>query len=100
MDALPKRTPNDTGMATRLWSQGCLNALANVLPELVGGSADLALSHMTLVKRSGDFLKVSYAGRYFRFGIRVVGRGAVCNAISVHMTGLVPSCATFANFGD
>ena len=100
VDALPKCTPDDKGMATRLWSQGCLNALANVLPELVGGSADLALSYMTLMKCSGDFLTESYEGRYIRFGIRVFGKGAVCNAISLHMTGLVPFCASFAIFGD
>ena len=100
VDALPKCTPDDMGMATRLWSQGCLNALANVLPELVGGSLDLALSYMTLMKCSGDFLTESYEGRYFRFGIRVFGKGAVCNAISLGTTGWVSFGATFAIFSE
>merc|ERR1712038_1292974 len=86
--------------ATRLHSQDCLNALANVMPELVGGSADLAPSNMTLMKCTGDFLKGSYEGRNFRFGIREFGMGAVCNAVSLHKTGLVPYCATFTIFSD
>merc|ERR1712146_800196 len=88
------------GKATRLWSQDCLNALANVMPELVGGSADLAPSNMTLMKCTGDFLKGSYEGRKMRFGIRELGMGAVANAVSLHKTGLVPYCATFTIFSD
>jgi transketolase len=100
MDVLPKCTPDDKGKATRLWSQDCLNALANVMPELVGGSADLAPSNMTLMKCTGDFLKGSYEGRNMRFGIREFGMGAVCNAVSLHKTGLIPHCATFTIFSD
>jgi len=100
MDALPKSTPEDNGKATRLWSQDCLNALANVMPELVGGSADLAPSNMTLMKCTGDFLKDSYEGRNMRFGIREFGMGAICNAVALHKTGLVPYCATFTIFSD
>merc|ERR1712176_803677 len=100
VEALPKSSPEDNGKATRLWSQDCLNALANVMPELVGGSADLAPSNMTLMKCTGDFLKGSYEGRNFRFGIREFGMGAVANAVSLHKTGLVPYCATFTIFTD
>merc|ERR1711972_1050570 len=100
VEALPKATPEDKGKATRLHSQDCLNALANVMPELVGGSADLAPSNMTLMKCTGDFLKESYEGRNFRFGIREFGMGAVSNALSLHKTGLVPYCATFTIFSD
>merc|ERR1719271_649112 len=99
-DALPKVTPEDNGKATRLWSQDCLNALANVMPELVGGSADLAPSNMTLMKCTGDFLKGSYEERNMRFGIREFGMGAISNAISLHKTGLIPYCATFTIFSD
>merc|ERR1719333_1854844 len=99
-DALPKLTEEDKGKATRLHSQDCLNALANVMPELVGGSADLAPSNMTLMKCTGDFLKESYEGRNMRFGIREFGMGAVANAVSLHKTGLVPYCATFTIFTD
>merc|ERR1711972_1013918 len=100
VEALPKATAEDKGKATRLHSQDCLNALANVMPELVGGSADLAPSNMTLMGCTGDFLKESYEGRNFRFGIREFGMGAVSNALSLHKTGLVPYCATFTIFSD
>jgi len=100
VDALPKATPEDGGKATRLWSQDCLNALAPVMPELIGGSADLAPSNMTLMKCTGDFLKESYDGRNMRFGIREFGMGAISNAVSLHNTGLVPYCATFTIFSD
>merc|ERR1712061_886726 len=100
VEALPKATAEDKGKATRLHSQDCLNALANVMPELVGGSADLAPSNMTLMKCTGDFLKESYEGRNFRFGIREFGMGAVSNAVSLHKSGLVPYCATFTVFSD
>jgi len=55
---------------------------------------------MTLMKCTGDFLKGSYEGRNMRFGIREFGMGAICNAISLHKTGLVPYCATFTIFSD
>merc|ERR1712066_1053609 len=100
VEVLPKSSPEDKGKATRLWSQDCLNAIANTCPELIGGSADLAPSNMTLMKCTGDFLKGSYEGRNFRFGIREFGMGAVCNAVSLHKSGLVPYCATFTIFSD
>jgi len=99
-DSLPKSTPEDKGKATRIHSQECLNALAVALPEFLGGSADLAPSNMTLMKCTGDFLKGSYEGRNMRFGIREFGMGAVCNAVSLHKTGLIPYCATFTIFSD
>jgi transketolase len=99
-DCLPKVAEGDNAKATRLWSQDCLNALASTLPDLIGGSADLAPSNMTLMKCTGDFLKDSYEGRNMRFGIREFGMGAVCNAVSLHKTGLVPYCATFTIFSD
>jgi transketolase len=99
-DCLPKVAEGDNAKATRLWSQDCLNALASTLPDLIGGSADLAPSNMTLMKCTGDFLKDSYEGRNMRFGIREFGMGAVCNAMSLHKTGLVPYCATFTIFSD
>jgi len=97
---LPVLTEEDKGKATRLHSQDCLNAIADTLPELIGGSADLAPSNMTLMKCTGDFLKGSYEGRNMRFGIREFGMGAVCNAVSLDKTGLVPYCATFTIFSD
>merc|ERR1719375_675897 len=52
------------------------------------------------MKSTGDFLKGSYDGRNFRFGIREFGMGAISNAISLHKTGLIPYCATFTIFSD
>lgn len=98
--SLPTATPEDKGKATRLWSHDCLNAIASTMPDLIGGSADLAPSNMTLMKCSGDFLKGSYEGRNMRFGIREFGMGAVANGISYHNTGLIPYCATFTIFTD
>eukprot|EP00913_Durusdinium_trenchii_P032325 g30266.t1 len=88
-DALPKNPKQD-----------CLNAIANVLPEFMGGSADLAPSNMTLMKCTGDFLKDSYSERNMRFGIREFGMGAVSNALSLDKTGIIPYCATFTIFTD
>lgn len=97
---LPVHTPEDAGKATRLYSQDCLNAIASSMPDLIGGSADLAPSNMTLMKCTGDFLPGSYEGRNMRFGIREFGMGAVSNAMALHKTGLVPYCATFTIFSD
>jgi len=71
-----------------------------VLPELIGGSADLAPSNMTLLKSSGDFQKGHYENRNLRFGVREHGMGAIANGIALHRSGLIPYCATFLVFAD
>ncbi len=98
--ALPSYTPDQPGMATRKHSYTVLNALAPVLPELIGGSADLAPSNLTLMKVSGDFQKGQYHHRNLRFGVREHGMGAICNGILLHKTGLIPYGATFLVFTD
>jgi transketolase len=100
VDALPRYTPADKAKGSRIYSQECLNALAPVMPELIGGSADLAPSNMTLMKSSGDFEKGQYENRNMRFGIREHGMGAIGNALSLDKTGLVPYVATFLIFTD
>ncbi len=97
---LPTYSPEDKADATRNHSGKCLNSLAGVLPELIGGSADLAGSCMTLIKSSGDFLKGQYENRNLRFGVREHGMGALCNGIALHGTGLIPYGATFLVFAD
>jgi transketolase len=93
-------TVAETGKdSTRNLSMFCLNALAPTLPELVGGSADLAKSNMTLIKSTSDFQATSYEGRYFRFGVREHGMGAIANGIALH-GGLIPYDATFLVFSD
>lgn len=99
-DVLPRFTPADKGLATRLHSQTMLNALSPVLPGLLGGSADLAGSCMTLVKSSGDFQAGSYGERNFRFGVREHAMAAISNAVSLHSPGFLPYCATFFIFTD
>jgi transketolase len=98
--ALPTYTPEDKPLATRQYSQIMLNALAPVLPGLIGGSADLAPSNLTLMKMFGDFQKGSYAERNLRFGVREHGMGAIVNGIGLHGSGLIPYCATFFIFTD
>jgi transketolase len=99
-NALPSYTPEDKGLATRQYSQIMLNALAPVLPGLIGGSADLAPSNLTLMKMFGDFQKGSYEERNVRFGVREHGMGAIVNGMALHNTGLIPYCATFYIFTD
>ncbi|XP_061997951.1 transketolase, chloroplastic [Rosa rugosa] len=98
--ALPTYTPEVPADATRNLSQANLNALAKVLPGLVGGSADLASSNMTLMKMFGDFQKGTPEERNIRFGVREHGMGAICNGIALHSPGLIPYCATFFVFTD
>ncbi len=97
---LPTYTPADKGVATRKHSETTLNALAPVLPELIGGSADLAPSNLTLLKVSGDFQKGQYENRNLRFGVREHGMGAISNGIALHNSGLISYCATFLVFAD
>jgi transketolase len=85
--------------STRLLSEACLNALSPVLPEFLGGSADLAHSNMTYVKGIADFQAGSYEGRNFRFGVREHGMGAILNGMALH-GGLIPYGATFLVFAD
>lgn len=98
--ALPSFTPEEKGKATRQYSEGVLNALAPVLPELIGGSADLTHSNLTEIKGFGNFQKGQYQNRNLRFGVREHGMGAICNGIGLHHSGLIPYCATFLVFAD
>ncbi|MBD3882660.1 transketolase [Phormidium tenue FACHB-886] len=97
---LPTYTPEDKGVATRKHSETCLNKLAPVLPELIGGSADLTHSNLTELKGFGDFQKDTHAGRNIHFGVREHGMGAICNGIALHNSGLIPYGATFLIFTD
>ena len=76
-----------------------LNALAENLPTLIGGSADLAPSNNTIIKSSFDFQKNSYAGRNIRFGVREHAMGAVLSGMALHK-GVRPYGGTFLVFAD
>ncbi len=71
-------------VATRSASGSVLNALAQALPQLVGGSADLAPSNMTWLKELGEIKPADFAGRNFHFGIRELAMAAIMNGIQVH----------------
>jgi len=86
-------------LATRAASGQVLNAIAKLVPNLVGGSADLAPSNNTNLKDMGDFGKGNPKGRNFHFGIREHGMGAISNGMAYH-GGLRPFCATFLVFSD
>ena len=89
-----------TEVATRNASQDTIQALAGVLPELFGGSADLSESNLTDVKANGhDHFEADHAGRNLRFGVREHGMGAIANGIAYH-GGFLPYCATFLTFSD
>ncbi len=98
--ALPVYTPADKALASRKSSEITLNALAKVLPELIGGSADLTHSNYTLLKGYGDFQKNQYNNRNIHFGVREHAMGAICNGISLYGAGLIPYGATFLIFTD
>ncbi len=89
----------DEKMASRASSGKVINALAPVVKNLVGGSADLTPSNNTGMKEEGDFQKDTPEGRYLRFGVREHAMAAICNGISLH-GGLRPYCGTFLIFSD
>jgi transketolase len=96
---LPVYAPQDGGVATRAASGAALNALAARLPELIGGSADLAPSNNTSIKGGGDFSAENRGGRILHFGVREHAMAAVCNGMALH-GGLRPYGGTFFVFAD
>jgi len=85
-------------IATRKASQNAIEALAPVLPELVGGSADLAGSNLTLWSGSKAVSRTG-GGNYIYFGVREFAMTAIANGLSLH-GGLIPYAATFLTFSD
>ncbi|MDX9866863.1 MAG: transketolase [Kiritimatiellia bacterium] len=82
-ERLPKFDPAKA-VATRSASGAVLNALAPLLPQLVGGSADLAPSNMTWLKEMGEIRPGDFAGRNFHFGIRELAMAAILNGVQIH----------------
>ncbi len=85
--------------ATRIASFEVINHMANVVPNVIGGSADLAPSTKTYMNGKGDFSAEDYSGRNLHFGIREHAMGAIANGIAVH-GGLKTFCSTFFVFSD
>ncbi|MDP3184438.1 MAG: transketolase [Anaerolineales bacterium] len=96
---LPVFPPDANGMATRSASGKTLNALAARIPELMGGSADLAPSNNTWLEGYPDFQSKTPQGRNFHFGVREHGMGGIVNGMALH-GGVIPYGATFLVFSD
>ncbi|KAF9113216.1 Transketolase [Mortierella sp. AM989] len=101
-NALPTYTPADKPSATRKLSEAVLNKIADILPELMVGSADLTGSNLTRWKTAVDFQpndsKIgNYAGRYLRYGVREHAMAAAMNGLDAY-GGIIPAGATFLNF--
>ena len=96
---LPSYLADSEGMATRVASGQVLNALAPLIPELIGGSADLEPSNKTWIKGSPSFQAESPGGRNFHFGVREHAMGAIVNGMAV-FGGVIPYGATFLVFSD
>ncbi|WFD42104.1 transketolase [Malassezia psittaci] len=100
--ALPTFTPDDKEAATRKLSEGVLSKVSAVLPEMLGGSADLTGSNLTRWSDATDFQPPAthlgdWKGRYIRYGVREHAMGAIMNGI--HAFGLhIPTSGTFLNF--
>ena len=89
----------DKAQATRSLSGKYINRLKDKMPQLFGGSADLAPSNKTAMEGAGDFSKENYAGRNIHFGVRELAMAAIANGLALH-GGLRPYVATFFVFSD
>ncbi|HJP85309.1 MAG TPA: transketolase [Gemmatimonadaceae bacterium] len=98
-EALPVFNAKDGNVASRAASGVVINAIAKKIPELMGGSADLASSTNTIIKGEPSFSAENYAGRNFHFGIREHGMGTIMNGMSL-WGGIIPYGATFLIFSD
>lgn len=100
--ALPTFKPSDDAAATRKLSEGVLKSLSGVIPEMMGGSADLTGSNLTRWADAVDFQPPAthlgdYTGRYIRYGVREHAMGAIMNGM--HAFGMhIPTAGTFLNF--
>ncbi|CCM77145.1 transketolase [Rhizobium mesoamericanum] len=90
---------SEKDLATRQASGTVLNHLAEALPELIGGSADLTPSNNTKAKSQVEIAPGQYAGSYIHYGVREHGMAAVINGIALH-GGLIPYGGTFLTFSD
>jgi transketolase len=97
-DHLPK-FEDAKPVATRVASGEVINALAKVLPMLIGGSADLGVSNNTDIKDSHSFEADAYDGRILHFGVREHAMGSTLTGISLN-GGLIPYGGTFLTFSD
>ena len=98
-EKLPVFKPDTKGIPTRSASNKVINALSGVIPEMMGGSADLTTSNSTLIENTKGFQADQYDGRYIYFGVREHAMGTIMNGLAVHK-GVIPFAATFLVFSD
>ncbi len=98
VEELPRFSPDDPAIATRAASGKVIQWAAARVPELVGGSADLASSNNTDIDDGGDLLPGQYGGRNLHFGVREHAMGAIVNGLTLH--GLRAFGGTFLTFSD
>jgi transketolase len=94
----PRFDPSDDPIATRKASEKAIQWAAKAVPNLIGGSADLATSTNTDIAEGGDVERDNYGGRNLRFGVREHGMGAIVNGLGLH--GFRAFGATFLTFSD
>jgi transketolase len=97
--ALPLFPPSPKGDATRNTGGKALNALAAVLPNLIGGSADLAASNKTTISGAPFIKPDDFGGPNIHFGVREHGMGGILNGMALH-GGVIPYGGTFLIFSD
>jgi len=98
-EVLPIFNADEKGMATRASSGKVLQKLAQNIPYMIGGSADLAGSNKTWMEGEGTFEAENYSGRNFHFGVREHAMGAALNGMALH-GGIIPFGGTFLIFSD
>ena len=96
---LPNFSADQKGIASRSSSGKVLNAISKTIPDLIGGSADLAPSNNTWINDEAAFQSDSHGGRNIHFGVRENAMGSVVNGITYH-GGFIPYGATFLVFSD
>ncbi|CAA9507118.1 MAG: Transketolase [uncultured Solirubrobacterales bacterium] len=94
----PRFGPDDGAVATRKASGGALQWAAGVIPQIVGGSADLGESNVTLIQGGGSVEPGDFGGRNLHFGVREHAMGAIVNGLTLH--GLRGYASTFLIFSD
>ena len=100
IEEIKRRTSAEKpSVATRVASGSVLDALLPVVPELLGGSADLTPSNNTKVKNTGAVQRGSYGGRYVHYGVREHAMAACMNGLALH-GGVIPYGGTFLTFAD
>ena len=97
-ECLPEFPADAKGMATRSSSGKVLNAIAAQMPDMIGGSADLAGSNKSMIDGEESFSAQNRTGRNLHFGVREHAMAAICNGLS--LAGLRPYAATFFVFTD